>query len=542
MRTQEKGGDVENHNGELPDLSFKERLKQRLKTVDPTFRYYKTLFHLTSDLIAVTDGDTVVDANRSFVDFFAGMGMDVLDGDFSLSAAFEKIDKYGYVYDGYQGRRWYESVFRQDKDYYRVGISGADRLHEFNIALQKLEPCEDVFVVTMTDITRLMGYRSALEANLRTTVQDREEAQFMVQQYDRAINAANLVSKNDLNGKLTYVNEAFCRTLKYEREELIGQSVEIFCTTDEDGACFESIWREVQGGNIWKGILQNIDKEGNRHHFDATIVPIRNQNGETIEYLAIRHEISEMVRAKEEAIETLEAKTRFFDQVSHELRTPLNAILNFTDQALENFDQIAHDEEDRELVRLYLQRAYKNSENLLSLINSLLDIAKLKARKQTFAMGQYELVELAREAFENCSSLNKNDGVRYVFNTNVSAVWIECDPLKLKQIITNLISNALKFTKAGFVEVRIRKEADGCFVDVEDSGIGIPAEKLASVFEPFEQARLHDPGTGLGLSIVREYAQAMGMELSISSTEGKGSCFTLKTEKFSSGEGTEWVI
>ena len=92
------------------------------------------------------------------------------------------------------------------------------------------------------------------------------------------------------------------------------------------------------------------------------------------------------------------------------------------------------------ITRLYLQRAYKNSENLLSLINSLLDIAKLKARKQTFAMGQYELVELAREAFENCSSLNKNDGVRYVFNTNVSAVWIECDPLKLKQIITNLIS------------------------------------------------------------------------------------------------------
>ena len=517
-------------------------LKEQIRKLDPDFRYYKSIFNLTSDLIAVTDGDIILDANRSFIDFFSQIGIDVLNASFTLSGVFAKIDKYGYVYDGYRGERWYEAVFQKKKDYYRVGISEGEQLHEFNISVQKLPPCEEVFVITMTDITRMMGYRSALEANLRTSVEGRVEAQYTAQQYDQAINAATLVSKSDLNGTLTYVNDAFCKALKYEREELIGQNVEIFCIPDEDGVCFKSVWKEILEGKIWRGVLRNSDKEGKEHHFDATIVPIRNQKGEMVEFLSIRHEITEMVRAKEEAIKTLESKTRFFDQASHELRTPLNAILNFTDQALENFDRIVDDPEERELVRLYLQRAYKNSEHLLALINSLLDLAKLKAHKQTFALGQYDMVELVREAFENCSSLSKNDDVKYSFNTNVSSAWIECDSLKFKQIVTNLISNAFKFTKSGSIEVRVRKGDGACTVEVEDTGIGIPAGKLSSVFEPFEQARVYDSGTGLGLSIVREYALAMGFELDVKSIEGEKTCFMLRTEKFRSGEGIEWVI
>lgn len=532
-------GEKEEH---CPQPSPKEVLKRRIKAADPTFRYYKSLFHLTSDLIAVTDGEIIIDANQPFIRFFAEAGIDVFAEEFSLSGVFVKNDKYGYVYDGYRGEKWYESIFRGDREYYRIGIVSGETVHEFNIALRHMEPSEEIFVVTMTDITCMMGYRSALEAHLRSSVEDREEAQFLVGQYDRALNAANLVSKSDLDGKLTYVNDPFCRALKYDRDELIGQSIEMICLPDQEGICFESIGKEIRSGNIWKGTLQNVDKEGGIHHFDTTIVPIRNQRGETIEYLAIRHEITEMVRAKEEAIATLEAKTRFFDQVSHELRTPLNAIVNFTDQALENFDRIADDAEERELVRLYLERAYKNSENLLLLINSLLDIAKLRSGRQTFAIDLYDAVELVREAFENCSSLNKNGEINYNFNTKVGSLWLMCDPLKFKQIVTNLISNALKFTRSGFVEVRVQKVDGYGWIEIEDSGVGIPSHKLSSIFEPFEQAREHDVGTGLGLSIVREYAQAMGFELSVSSSEGMGSCFRLKTEKIITEEESGWVI
>lgn len=520
----------------------KESLKQRIRSINPDFRYYKSLFNTTPDLIAVTDGDTIYDANMSFVHFFTALGIDVYDPEFSLSAVFEKVDKYGYVYDGYGMRRWFETILHKEKYHYRVAIAGSGRIYDFNVAIQFLEPVEDVFVVTLTDITEMMGYKSSLEESFRSSIQHKEEAEFLLQQYDNAINVANLVSKSDLDGTITYVNDAFCKVLKYDREELIGDNVLIFCIPDEDDMCYESIWEIIERGSIWKGVLQNIDKEGGTHFFDTTIVPIKDHTGEVVEYLSIRHEITEMVRAKEEAIQTLEAKSKFFDQVSHELRTPLNAIINFTDQALEGFDEMFEDEDSRALVKMYIERAYKNSQSLLHLINSLLDMAKLKSGKETFAIESYDAVQLVRETYENCSSLNKNADVEYRLKKNHSPIWINCDPLKFRQILINLISNAFKFTRSGFIEIRIDEIGNECVIEIEDSGLGIPEKKLSMVFEPFQQARDHDHGTGLGLSIVKEYSQAMGLTLDVRSSENIGTCFTVKAKKNATKVSAEWNI
>jgi len=523
-------------------ITPKELLKQRIRSIDPEFRYYKSLFNTTPDLIAVTDGDKIVDANSSFVRFFTALGIDVYAPDFSLSGIFEKVDKYGYVYDGYGMRRWFETILHKDKYHYRVAIAGKGRMFDFNIAIQFLEPANDVFVTTLTDVSEMMGYKSLLEESFRSSVQDKEEAEFLLQQYDNAMNVASLIAKSDLDGTITYVNDAFCKVLKYERDELIGDNVLIFCIPNEDDVCYESIWEIIENGNIWKGVLQNVDKEGEIHYFDTTVVPIKDRSGEVVEYLSVRHEISEMVRAKEKAVQTLEAKNKFFDQVSHELRTPLNAIVNFTDQALESFDEMFEDLDSRDMVKLYIERAYKNSQNLLYLINSLLDMAKLKAGKETFAIAPYDVVQLVRETYENCSSLSKNTNVDYRFQANCSSLWINCDPLKFRQIITNLVSNAFKFTKNGFIEIRVDEAGDGCLIAIEDSGIGIPEKKLSSVFEPFQQARAHDHGTGLGLSIVKEYTQAMGFVLDIHSSEGVGTCFTLKAKKIATKASVEWNI
>jgi signal transduction histidine kinase len=235
-----------------------------------------------------------------------------------------------------------------------------------------------------------------------------------------------------------------------------------------------------------------------------------------------------MMRAKEEALQMLEAKTQFFDQVSHELRTPLNAIVNFTDQALESYDEIVEDEVSRELVKKYLQRSYANAENLLELINSLLDIAKMKSGKTVFRITQHNAVSLTQEAFENCSSLRKNSTIQYEFKSTKSVIPIECDGVKFKQIITNLISNALKFTSEGGVVVRVEESADECIIEIEDSGMGIAQDKLSLIFEPFAQVRDHGFGTGLGLNIVRQYAEAMGMSVDVRSEVGMGSCFAVR--------------
>lgn len=520
----------------------KELLKQRFRSLNPEFRYYKSLFNATSDLIAVTDGDKVIDANALFVQFFSAQGLDVFSPDFSLSSVFERIDKYGYVYDGYGMRRWYETILQKEKYHYRVAIVGADKLYDFNIAFRILEPADDVYVVTLTDVSEMMEYKSALEESFRSSIQHKEEAEYLLHQYDRAINASNLVSKSDLDGTIIYVNDAFCQALKYTREELIGDNILIFCVPDENDLCYDSIWKIIEQGNIWKGVLQNVDKEGDFHYFDTTIVPIKDQSGEVVEYLSVRHEITEMMKAKKEALQTLESKTKFFNQVSHELRTPLNAIVNFTDQALENFDDIFDDENSREMVKMFLERSYKNSQNLLYLINSLLDMAKMKSGKETFVLKEHDALILAREVYEDCSSLIQGRGIDYRFKSNISSLLIHCDAFKLRQILTNLISNAVKFTSSGFIEVRLEKNEEVCCIEVADSGIGIPEEKIATIFEPFQQAREYDAGTGLGLSIVKEYAHAMGFALDVRSKEGEGSRFTLTTKKFKTEGANEWIM
>src|SRR3989339_941315 len=508
----------------------KEQLKLKLREGDSTYRYYKSIFHLTHDMIAISDGYHVIDANKSFSEFFATFGVDVFQPDFYISKQFLTIDKYGYVYEGYLNIPWFKTVLRGEKEHYKVGISAQDKIYTFAVSVTLLEPSEDIYVITLSDVTDMMSYKCVLEEGIRISTHEKEETQHILSQYYQAIDASNLVARCNLDGIITYVNDTLCESLHYTPEELVGRNVSIFFDRNSDVICEKIAEQQIHSGEIWKGVLQNMDKYGGTRYFATTIVPIKNQDNSIIEILSIRHDISEMMSAKEEALQTLEAKTQFFDQVSHELRTPLNAIVNFTDQALESYDDILEDEISRELVKKYLQRAYANAENLLELINSLLDIAKMKSGKTVFNIVPHNAVSLTQEAFENCSSLRKNTHVNYHLKSEKSVIPIECDSVKFKQIITNLISNALKFTSDGGVEVRIEESADECIIEIEDSGMGIPNDKLSLIFEPFAQVRDHGFGTGLGLNIVRGYADAMNMSVTVRSEVGMGSCFVLRTK------------
>ncbi|MDD2905486.1 MAG: ATP-binding protein [Sulfurimonas sp.] len=496
-----------------------------------TDKYYKSILNLTNDMIALFDGKRILDANKSFLSFFRDMAIDVYSDDFFLAKYFLKIDKYGYIYDGYLNRSWIENILAAEKEHYRVSISKHEKIYTFGISIKKLEISENIFVITFSDISDLMSYRCLLEEDVRSSHYEKENTQYILNQYNHAIDTSNLVARCDLQGNITYVNDALCATLEYNKEELLGKSIAIMFEQNSEIMCQKIAWQNVYNGDIWKGIVKNIGKYGSVHYFATTIIPIQNKENQIIEILSIRHDITEMVKAKEEALKTLEAKSKFFDQVSHELRTPLNAIVNFTDQALESYDEIVTDEESRLLVKRFLQRAYANAENLLELINSLLDIAKMKSGKTEFKHEPHNAIILAKEAFENCFSLQQYEEVAYSFETLEQEVFIECDGFKLKQIITNLISNALKFTKSGYVKVRVSSTPTECSIEVFDTGIGIPKDKINTVFEPFEQVRDHGFGTGLGLNIVREYAQAMHMKVAVDSQENQGSCFGLVAKK-----------
>lgn len=511
-----------------PELITIEMIKQRLNDKDLQCHYYEAIVNSTKDMIALTDGERIIDANASMVHVCDLMGKMIFAQDFSFTDFFEHIDKFGYIYEGYKNKRWYELALECSDEGCRVGIMNSNEMHSFNLTLTRLAPFEAIYVMTLTDVTSLMGYKWTLEEGIKSSMKDRDRTQFLLRQYDKAIDSATLVYKCDLNGIITYANNALNKVLLYGYGGLVGKHISILrgpSTSDEQ---YRTMWNKLKAGKIHKAIMENLDKLGGIHYFDVSIIPIHDERGDIVEFLSLRHEITEVMQAKESALKTLQEKNKFFDQVSHELRTPLNAIINFTDQALESFDEIFLDEESRDLVKMYIERSHKNSQQLLHLINSLLDMAKLRAGKEQYEMVRTDIVALIGDVYEATGSLNSKITLEYLLIRPDHSIFIECDVFRLRQILTNLISNAIKFTHNGYVQVRVKEVGDECWVEVEDTGSGIPADKMDRIFEPFEQVGVHDQGTGLGLGIVNEYVKGMGMRLEVVSSLGKGSCFTLK--------------
>ena len=509
-------------------LATKESIQEALRSKDLQCRYYEAIVNTTTDLIAITDGQRILDANKALVDLCRSINLDVYDKAFSFADFFAPVNKFGYIYDGYQDLPWHHHVEKKNGTDCRVGILKEGVLATYNLTLRPLDIFPNIYVMTLSDVTEMMGYKTTLEEGIKSSVKDRDKTQFLLRQYDKAMEAATMVFKCDLDGIITFANRALCEALFYANGELIGQHLLTLRGKSITDATYTEIWEKVTKGRIYRGVLELSDKLGGTHYLDVSLIPITDQEKQIVEYFSLSHEITDAIEAKEAAIKTLETKNKFFDQVSHELRTPLNAILNFTDSALESFDEILLDEESRELVRMYIERSHKNSQHLLHLINSLLDMAKLRAGKEKYEMLPLDIVALTRDVYDSTSALNTTISLDYLLELPEDPIFILGDILRLRQILTNLLSNALKFTKNGAVRLRLRTVENECWIEVEDTGPGIPENKLERIFEPFEQVSSHDQGTGLGLGIVSEYAKGMKMKLEVVSALGIGSCFTLR--------------
>ncbi len=236
--------------------------------------------------------------------------------------------------------------------------------------------------------------------------------------------------------------------------------------------------------------------------------------------------IKQQLKAAEEA--SL-AKSQFLAHMSHELRTPLNAVIGFTGVLLKNK---AGNLSEKDL--LYLSRVSGNAKHLLELINGLLDLSRIESGRIELNLEQVSLIRLIEETLEELRGQAFDKEVELAAELPAREVACRTDRSRLKQVLINLVGNALKFTERGGVTVRlVADEATRAVrtLEVTDTGIGIPEDKLGRVFEAFEQAELGTArrfgGTGLGLTISRALCEQMGYRLEVASREGRGSTFRI---------------
>ncbi|MDP3301633.1 MAG: response regulator [Sulfuricurvum sp.] len=344
-------------------------------------------------------------------------------------------------------------------------------------------------------------------------------------QFVNALNVSNIVFKINTSGLITYVNDSFCSISGYSRDELIGQKHSFFYHPDMPSTVLQELWSTVQSGSIFKIILKNISKNAQPYYIDTTIIPMKNKDDEITEYIAVQHDVTELVSARDKAIAVEQFKDRFLSNMSHELRTPLNGIIGFTELI---GAQSANDTQ-----RKYTNYILQSAQHLLEIINHILDLTKIKEGKVTIEVYPFNLYASFVSLIERMRIVAQSKKIDFTYELELSQDQeVEGDWLRISQILTNLLSNAFKFTpNEGKVTFKAIYKDSILECKITDTGIGMDAATIERIFQPFVQADISTTrqygGTGLGLSITKELLDIMEGIIDVNSRINNGSQFTI---------------
>jgi PAS domain S-box-containing protein len=398
---------------------------------------------------------------------------------------------------------------------------------------KELFAANELIIQKNKNLSALLDERSKL---LENRIEENEEINSTLKQYKQAMDEALLVSKIDLSGAITFVNRNFCEKSGYTQEELIGKSLRSMRHPDNSEEFYQNICDTIQSKQIWKGNFANLSKLGKTYYVSATIFPLLNKDGAIIEFMNILQDITEIQQARKKAEELDRAKSEFLANMSHEIRTPMNGMLGF----IQILSRSSLDEKQKK----YLSIIKSSTDTLLKVINDVLDFSKIESLNMNIELKRMNpFIEL-----ENVAALfsEKMAEKNIDYNADIDEklnIFIKIDIHKVKQVLSNLIGNAHKFTpNNGHIQLIVKVLEDSptrqsVKFSVKDSGIGVPKERQERIFEAFAQADNSTTrkygGTGLGLSISSSLVKLMGSELKINSQEGVGSefFFQLQLEK-----------
>lgn len=344
------------------------------------------------------------------------------------------------------------------------------------------------------------------------------------QQYFKALTEASIVSKSSTDGTITYVNENFCKISGYTEKEMLGKSHNIFRHPDNPDSLYKEMWDTIQSGKIWRHRMTNIKKDGSFFIADTTIIPLVGMDGEILEYMAIRNDVTDLVllkreieakeQEKAEQEKVKETQKAFLLLFTHELKTPLNAIINFSKYVkhqLEKPDQL-----NKEKLIALLDAVTTNADDMLENITMILETSKLKAGKLTYHFSLFDAAQIIQETLHKYHSLitEKKIDIHLVLEEDI---WIKSDAYRFKQIFANILSNAIKYG-GNTIAISLQMIDNRPNVVIEDNGPGIRDKQ--SVFDLYSQEddfllQKKEQGTGIGLYFIKLLCEDLHIQYKI---------------------------
>jgi len=350
-----------------------------------------------------------------------------------------------------------------------------------------------------------------------------------------AENANDSVIISTPGGVITWVNETFCRATGFTSEEAVGRKMGDLLNGEEtDPTAIQEIIGVIETKKPIRTQLINYIKSGEKKWVEVSIFPILDNEDEISMIINVERDITDQKRYETElseariaAEEGARAKTDFLATMSHEIRTPMNGIIGMADLLIQSG---LNDEQST-----YAHTIIQSGDSLVQIINDILDLTKLDAGKLDVEELPFELMSCFETSLAILRPIASDKGLKVTFSELTPIpTSVVGDPGRLRQIMLNLLGNAIKFTSNGSVDVMVGWDgvAGQLSVEVKDTGVGIAPERLDAIFEKFSQAESDTTrkfgGTGLGLTISRLLAQKMGGDISASSALGKGALFTLR--------------
>lgn len=392
-------------------------------------------------------------------------------------------------------------------------------------------------------IAKGQGERLRFEAALLTKQEALEQSRQALADEGRKSERLALVARhaNDSviftapNGRIEWVNEAFTRCTGYSFSEAVGQSPgDLLNAPDTSPEALDILHRAQRDGHSCRIEIQNRTKSGRLVWMEVSMTPILNADGTPDVFIAVERDISlakahhaELAQARAAAELGAQTKSTFLATMSHEIRTPLNGVIGVA--------ELIADTPLNATQRKYVETIMDSGRALLAVINDVLDLAKLQSKQTDMPTEPFSVADCISRSIDLLQPTADKKGILLVVDIPPKMPDHLGQPGRLRQILLNLIGNAVKFTIGGHVTVTVLIEPDGpndtIRIAIADTGIGIPADRITQVFESFNQADTSISrrfgGTGLGLTISRLLARQMGGDIDVTSVLNQGSVFSL---------------